>query len=75
MKKLTAIIGLSLLLGSCAGPAAQPVDSCLFQPDKTAKQFAEFEGTKVGFCCKKCLGKWEGMSDAAKKAKLADMSK
>jgi hypothetical protein len=70
MKKLTAIIGLSLLLGGCAAPSAQPVDKCLLQPDKDAKVLVEFEGAQVGFCCNRCKGKFEGISDTAKRAKL-----
>jgi YHS domain-containing protein len=75
MKKLTAIIGLSLLLCSCAAPATQPVDKCLFQPNKDAKVYSEYNGTKVGFCCKKCKGKFDGMSDAEKAAKLVAKNK
>ncbi len=73
MKKLTAIIGLSLLLSGCAGgPAPVAVaDGCLFSPHKPAKEHAVFDGTKVGFCCKKCLKKFNGMSEAQKKAKIA----
>ena len=28
----------------------------------------EYNGTKVGFCCDKCMAKWNGMNDADKKA-------
>ena len=31
----------------------------------------EFDGKKVGFCCAKCLPKWDKLSDDDKKAKLA----
>ena len=31
----------------------------------------DFQGSKVGFCCEKCITKWDGMNDDAKKAALA----
>lgn len=30
-----------------------------------------YAGGKVGFCCEKCQGKWDKLSDADKKATLA----
>jgi hypothetical protein len=37
-------------------------------PDAT---MADFEGTKVGFCCDGCINKWNTMSYAQKKQFLA----
>lgn len=31
----------------------------------------DYMGGKVGFCCDKCVAKWNGMDDAAKKAAIA----
>ena len=35
----------------------------------------EFMGKTVGFCCKKCVGKWDEMSDQDKQAKLEAVCK
>lgn len=32
---------------------------------------ADYEGGKVGFCCKDCVAKWNEMDAAAKKAAVA----
>jgi len=29
-----------------------------------------FQGNTVGFCCNNCMSKWNGMTDADRKAKL-----
>ena len=31
----------------------------------------DYKGKKVAFCCKKCVAKWNALSDAEKAAKLA----
>ena len=41
-------------------------------PVLPAKITKEYKGKEVGFCCKKCAGKWDGMSDAEKDAALAN---
>jgi hypothetical protein len=33
----------------------------------------EFMGMKVAFCCAKCTGGWDDLSDAEKKAKLEEI--
>lgn len=35
---------------------------------------ADFQGAKVGFCCDKCLAKWNKLDDAAKKAAVAKVT-
>ena len=32
----------------------------------------DMNGQKVAFCCNNCAGRWDGMSDADKQAKLAE---
>lgn len=73
MKKFLALVVLSAFLGSCAGAPAKPgtADTCLFQPEKTAEVFVEYEGERIGFCCQRCQGKFEAMDDATKKAALS----
>ncbi len=65
--------------GNCADGAASsatvmvcPIsgDTC----DADAPK-AEFEGNQVAFCCKSCLGKWNKLDDAGKKAALAKHAK
>lgn len=36
---------------------------------------ADYMGNKVGFCCDKCLGKWNKMDDAARQAAVAKLTK
>jgi hypothetical protein len=36
---------------------------------------ADFMGTKVSFCCDKCVAKWNSLDDAGKKAKFDAMAK
>jgi hypothetical protein len=35
----------------------------------------DYQGGKIGFCCKDCIKKWDAMNDEAKKAALAKASK
>ena len=76
MKKLLALVVISAFLGGCAATGGNgTADVCLFQPSKAAKVSVEFEGEQVGFCCKKCKGKFESMDQAAKKAAIAKSKK
>jgi len=34
-----------------------------------------YKGQRIGFCCEKCLEKWDAMSDAERDAKLKDAMK
>ncbi|HLQ36519.1 MAG TPA: hypothetical protein VK348_01870 [Planctomycetota bacterium] len=34
-----------------------------------------YKGQNVGFCCTKCMAKWDALPDADKKAKLDDAGK
>jgi hypothetical protein len=53
-----------------AGPNGACCNMCPVskEPLKADCPTAEYNGTKVGFCCEKCQTKWTGMSDADKKA-------
>lgn len=46
--------------------------SCLIsgEPVKADSPTADYNGGKVAFCCKNCLGKWNGLDEAGKKAKF-----
>ena len=49
-------------------------DKCPIRTDENVDPnatMAEFEGTKVGFCCDGCISKWNTMSYAQKKQFLA----
>lgn len=80
MKKLlTAVLPVALsLLAACASSSATAPapsllkSSCLISGEKldADSPTADYAGGKVGFCCKNCLGKWNGMDDAGKKAKF-----
>jgi hypothetical protein len=35
----------------------------------------DYMGNKVGFCCDKCVAKWEKMDDSARKAAMAKVTK
>ena len=79
MKNLlrTAIASFALLLAAgCAShqeatPAVGMLNAkCLVSGEAldAKSPTADYMGGKVGFCCDKCLAKWNGMDDAAKKA-------
>lgn len=80
MKNLlrTTIASFALLLvAGCAShkehstPAVGMLNSkCLVsgEPIEASSPTADYMGGKVGFCCDKCLAKWNSMDAAAKKA-------
>jgi hypothetical protein len=80
MKKLLNLVvpAVLTLFAACsstvtAAPAPTLLKSnCLVsgEPLKADSPTADYAGGKVGFCCSKCLGKWNGMDDAGKKAKF-----
>lgn len=72
--RLTALVCVSLL-ASCASSkdAAAPAtlnSKCLISSEALdgSGPTADYNGGKVGFCCKNCLGKWNAMDEAGKKA-------
>ena len=77
MMKLGLIACVSLFFAGCAtAPDAGTMDyssHCIFQQDREAKRTMEFAGAKVGFCCQKCEGKFQGMTDEAKQAAIAKL--
>ncbi|HOD82981.1 MAG: hypothetical protein BWX88_04310 [Planctomycetes bacterium ADurb.Bin126] len=54
-------------------PAGAPVnDRCPIMGGKVNPKLTRtFEGKTVGFCCPGCFPKWDNLTDAEKKAKLA----
>ncbi len=71
MKKLCLLACLSLVFAGCAGgPEVDSSTKCVINPSKDATITVTHNGAEVGFCCKKCKGKWEGMSDADKQTAL-----
>ena len=62
----------------CAGTKAAAAGAtansmCVLNPTENVSEgvMTEYKGTKVGFCCNGCVGKFNAMSDADKTAKLA----
>ncbi len=53
-----------------AGPNGACCNMCPVSKEalKADSPVVEYNGTKVGFCCDKCMAKWNGMNDADKKA-------
>ena len=45
------------------------------EPVSGEAKTADYNGHKIGFCCNMCVGKWEAMSDAEKKADVATYTK
>lgn len=75
MKKLGLIACVSLFLSACAtGPAVDLSAKCIMNPDEDASRSVTFEGTKVGFCCKKCEGAFAKKTDEEKRAAIAKIS-
>lgn len=80
MKNLlrTAVIVLAIsFVSGCASTKAKnaspgsPVNSvCLISGEALAADSptTDYMGSKVGFCCDKCLAKWDNKTDAEKKA-------
>ncbi|MBM4061958.1 MAG: hypothetical protein FJ265_12815 [Planctomycetes bacterium] len=66
-----ALLAASWLPGCAAGPAATVLlnNSCLVTGDPLdgSGPTADYRGGKVGFCCDKCLAKWNGLDDAGKR--------
>lgn len=74
----------ALLLGGCAqhdakkaAPGGLVANTCVMSGEAldASSPTADFNGSKVGFCCDKCLAKWNKLDDAGKKAKLAEVAK
>lgn len=78
MKKLLLVVVPAILFAACSSQStAAPAPSLLKgncvisgEPLKDSSPTADFAGGKVGFCCKNCLGKWNAMDEAGKKAKF-----
>lgn len=86
MTKIARIVACALgllLFTGCAGTANDTAKSetaaamlnskCVISGEAldASSPTVEYMGGKVGFCCDKCMGKWNGMDDAAKKAAVA----
>ena len=59
----------ALLLAGCAGSPDTPTEGaiCIISGEPAGDgPTAEFEGTTVHFCCKRCLGRWNDMDDDAR---------
>ena len=56
---------------AAAGATANSM--CVLNPTEHVSEgvMTDYKGTKVGFCCNGCVGKFNAMSDADKTAKLA----
>jgi len=82
MKRLAlcAAFGAALLLGACKSNPADTDPStgqvanvnCPMMPDHEfdPEVTTEFEGMTIGFCCEKCVDKFETLSRDEKVAKL-----
>lgn len=77
MKKLlfaVALLAVPFLSGCASKPAPSPTKTlnavCLISDEALdgSGPTADYMGGKVGFCCKDCAAKWNGMDEAAKKA-------
>ena len=77
MKKLLTIAALAFVLTSCgnAPQASTASDTCIMKTSRPAKITATYDGTEVGFCCKKCKGAFEAMSTSDQAAKISAMMK
>jgi hypothetical protein len=82
MKNLTRtfVAACSLLfVAACAGTPATTTapamlnSKCVISGEDLGADTVttEYMGGKVGFCCDKCMSKWNAMDDAAKKAAIA----
>ncbi len=76
--KLTGYNAASCTDGSCSMPgmadnASASSASCVFsgKPADPEAGTVNYNGTEVGFCCKKCRGKWDTLTDDQKAAKVA----
>ena len=76
MKNLirVAVVTLSLtLFGGCANPSDKAAPKTLnvncLMSDKPvdANCTVDYMGGKLGFCCDKCIAKWNTMDEASKK--------
>lgn len=81
MKNLLTALVVSVSLFAFAGCASQskatgPNGACCNMCPVSNEalpadcKVADYNGTKVGFCCDKCETKWNGMTDAQKKEKF-----
>jgi hypothetical protein len=69
------VVGSAFAWNASAGEdgAARQNDACLISGERLAADAptAAFDGKSYGFCCKKCAGKFEAMSDDDKRALIA----
>jgi hypothetical protein len=78
LKRLAVPVMGALLLAGCANQndkAAMPAaEVCIMsgEPVDADSPSSEFMGQTVLFCCDRCKGKFDGMDDAGKQAKLAE---
>lgn len=74
LKNLVAPLVAAVFLAGCAGApmdtpsAALPAICIVSGEDAGDGPTAEYMGHTVNFCCDKCMSKWNGMDDTAKKA-------
>lgn len=76
---LTVLLSATLLLSACAShekpaPAMGMMNTtCPFSGEalNAKSPTAEYQGKKIGFCCNKCLAKFNKMDDAGKAAEAA----
>jgi len=70
------LITVSLLAGCASNKGPAPAglmrDKCVMsgEPLDAESPVVAYQGGKLGFCCDKCIAKWEKLDDAGKKAKL-----
>ncbi len=59
--------------GKATAASATANSMCVLNPTNAVAEgvMTEYKGTKIGFCCAGCIGKFNAMSDADKAAKLA----
>lgn len=76
---LTILLSATLLLGACAShekpaPSMGMMNTtCPMSGEalNAKSPTADYQGKKIGFCCNKCVAKFNAMSDADKAAEVA----
>jgi hypothetical protein len=84
---LASLLTATLLLGACASEKAAPAapaasmgvinTTCPISGEALEGKYpsVQFQGKKVGFCCNKCIAKFEKLDDTAKAADVAKAAK
>jgi len=66
MKKLPTLVCLAFVFSGCASTTPEGTQMCIMQDDQKATTTMYYDGRTVGFCCSKCKGAFEALSDEEK---------